>query len=166
MADDLSPADMTAGSPVLDTAALVNKLTLRAVEERHKQFEAGEDWALLDAVDLCARAGVVIPEWAANAFCERYMDWHLFRAKSLDTAFGVTRKKMHVDGRMLREWLRPRVALHVLLRAAKGEAIDETLFGNVGKDLEISGPLAKKVYYDDLAREGYVTVISALLSTR
>lgn len=84
MADDL-----TAGSPILGSPSLGirKKFAALAVELRRKQFEAGEGWALLDAADLCARAGMAMPEWLANAFCERYLDWHLFRAKSLDTAF-------------------------------------------------------------------------------
>jgi hypothetical protein len=151
MADDLSSADLTVGSPTLSTAALVNKLTLRVVEERHKQFGAGEDWALLDAVDFCARAGVVMPEWLAEAFCQRYLDWHLFQAKTLADAFGVARsKREHAKKRADRERLKPRVVLEVLRQRRKDEtlAIDEELFRRVGEVLNISGGQANKIYYD------------------
>lgn len=54
---------------------------------------------------------------------------------------------MHVDERMHREWLRPRVVLQVL-DLAKGAPIDPALFERVGEALEISGALARSVYYD------------------
>jgi hypothetical protein len=128
------------------------KLAALVVEERRKLFEAGQDWALLDAADFCARTGMVMPKWLANAFCERYLDWYLFRAKTLDTAFGVKRGKgMHVDDRMHREWLKPRVVLEVLrLTDPEGEdmAFDERLFACVGKKFGIKKTLANEVYYD------------------
>ena len=95
------------------------KLTSLVLEERRKQFKAGEVWALLDAVDLCARSGTAMPLWLVDAFCERYVQWRLFRVKTLDEAFKVTRKKgTHIEPAARREWLKPRVVLEVMrLRA-------------------------------------------------
>ena len=67
------------------------KLTTKQVEKLRKRFEAGDQTALLDAVDACLRAGLVVPEWAATPFCERYDGYRLLRVKTLDAAFGVQR---------------------------------------------------------------------------
>ena len=61
----------------------VRRLILLVVEERRKQFEAGEEWALLDAVDVCLRTGMPVPLWAATLFasatcggiCSRRKAW-------------------------------------------------------------------------------------------
>jgi hypothetical protein len=131
-------------------AGAPGKLTALMVEERRKQFEAGHDWAPLDAADYCARAGMAMPVWLAQAFCDRYLDWHLFRAKSLDAAFGVKRKKgMHVDDQMHREWLKPRVVLEVLrIQRRKRVPFDEALFARVAKKYGIRKSLANEIYYD------------------
>jgi hypothetical protein len=123
------------------------------VEKRRKQFEAGEEWALLDAVDFCARAGMTMPLWLANAFCERYLDWFLFQVKTLDEAFKVEgdRKGKHIERRARREWLKPRVVLEVLrLHDPEGEnmPLDDVLFERVGETLGCGKTLAKDLYYD------------------
>jgi hypothetical protein len=128
-----------------------NTLTKRWVEACHKRFDAGEAGALLDAIDMCARAGMPMPLWAAEAFCGRYVSWAQFRAQTLDEAFGVMRPKgMHVSGRALREWLRPRVALRVTQLQRAGMPTDEALFEQVAADLgnKIKGPTAKDIYYE------------------
>jgi hypothetical protein len=131
------------------TTNAVRKLTVLAVEERRRQFEAGEDWALLDAVDFCARAGMPMPEWLVQAFCDRYVDWCLFRVKSLDDAFKVKRpKKMKLKARERRERLKPQVVLWVLrLQRERRVPFDEALFERVGKQLGIGKTTANKIYY-------------------
>jgi hypothetical protein len=130
----------------------MSKLTARLIEERHKQFEAGDAAALLDAVDLCARSGTAMPEWLANAFCERYLDWCMLRAKTLDDAFRVKRpKNMRVGDRARRERLKPRVVLAVLrLRRKENLPFGEELFERAGATLKpkITGSLARDVFYD------------------
>lgn len=131
------------------------KLTRLLVKERRKQFEAGEDWALLDAVDFCAHAGMRMPVWLANAFCQRYANWRLFRVRSLDKAFKVERKGARRSERAQREWLKPRVVWQVLRLRTK-MAIDDALFELVGKSLDISSSTARDIYYEAKARREFL----------
>jgi hypothetical protein len=124
------------------------KLSALLVEKCRKQFEEGEAAALLDAVDYCARSAMPLPLWAAQAFCDRYISWVQFRAGTLDEAFGVTRPKgKHTGKRATRERLRPRVVLCVL-KLDEEMPLDEALFERVGAKLEISGSLARTIYYE------------------
>ena len=126
------------------------KLASLMLEERRKQFKAGEEWALLDAVDLCARSGTAMPLWLVDAFCERYVQWRLFRVKTLDEAFEVTRKRgMHIELAARREWLKPRVVLEVMrLRAEHNVPLGDGLFEQVGEKFGISRAAASEIYYD------------------
>jgi hypothetical protein len=126
-----------------------HKLAAAVVEQRRKQFEAGEDWALLDAVDYCLRERMVPPEWGINAFCDRYLKWYLFRAKTLDEAFNVKRPK-HTQIKALarREWLKPRVVYEVLRLRKTGVPFGDELFERVGMTLGIGKTLANDIYYD------------------
>jgi hypothetical protein len=131
----------------------IRKLRALAVERRRQQFEAGEEWALIDAVDLCARGGMAMPAWLADAFKERYLSWRLYRVKTLDEAFGVERPGIHPKRRALREWLRPRIALLMLELHAHGQGmpIDEQIFAEVAAKLNIKGvrgSTVRDIYYE------------------
>ena len=128
----------------------VQRLTPLVVEKLREKFEAGDEGALLNAVDCSARGGIPLPVWAANAFCDRYMRWYRFQVESLDAAFRVQRPKgMHIKDRAYREMLKPRVVLELLrLQSEERTAVDEFLFARIGKRLGISRSLASKVYYD------------------
>jgi hypothetical protein len=134
--------------PSVRTSPGRNTLTKRYVEKCHKRFDADEAEALLDAIDGCARSGMALPLWAAKAFCERYVSWAQFEAGTLDEAFGVRRKGMHVARRNQRERLRLHVALLVIQLHEEGMPIDDVLFDQVGADLGIKGPTAKDIYYE------------------
>ena len=128
----------------------VRRLTPLVVEKLRERFEAGDEGALLDAVDCSARGGIPLAVWAANAFCERYMQWARFQAKSLDASFKVERRKgAHLKDRARREMLKWRVVIELLrLQREKRMPVDEALFARVGKRLGISRSLANKIYYD------------------
>lgn len=126
-----------------------NLISARVIELRHEQFAAGEDWALLDAIDLCIRSGQPVPVWAANAFGKRYLDWRCFRATTLDAAFKVEREGQRLVRRAQREQLKPRVVLEVIrLRRDKNLPLDVRLFERVGGKLGISAGRARAIYYD------------------
>jgi hypothetical protein len=133
------------------------KLTDLAVEKLHEHFTAGDEGALLDAIDFCARAGMAMPVWVVDAYCARYENWRMFRAKTLDAAFKVRRKKkLQLAKAERREWLKPRVVFELLFlqqeRADQGKdplPIDDHLFERVGKKLKISRAQANRLYYVD-----------------
>ena len=129
------------------------KLTERMVEQLRRRYEAREAGALLDAIDFCARAGMPMPLWVAEAFCARFEDWRMFRARSLDAAFGVKRKGTRLPDRQRREWLKPRVVLSAIrLRQRKGKGkplpYDISLFERVGAELKIKASTARDLFYD------------------
>jgi hypothetical protein len=117
------------------------------------QIKAGDGAALLLAIDYCARSGMAMPEWLGLAFPQRYDNWRKFRAKTLDVAFGVTRKKrIRIEQQRVHEELKPHVVYWVRQLQRRGASIDDGLFERVGKKLKIKGALAKRVYYDDPGR--------------
>jgi hypothetical protein len=129
------------------------KLTAQVVEKLRVQFEAGDHAALLEAVDFCARGGMAMPVWLAKEFCQRYEDWRMFRAKSLDQAFGVERRRIRPKNRALWAWLKPSITLRVLELHGEGEAKQPDLFdaGELRKKhrIKISGASVSKLYYAD-----------------
>jgi hypothetical protein len=142
------------GARVLLTQKL-RQLTAAFVERRREQFEAGEEWALIDAVDLCARMGMAMPVWLATAFCERYMSWSVYKVKTLDKAFGVERKGFRVKDRARRERLRPRIVWLILELHADGQGMpmDERIFAKVAKELKkdgikVGGSTVRDIYYE------------------
>jgi hypothetical protein len=133
--------------------------TARIIEIRRKQFIDGHNWALLDAVDLCARTGRPVPLWAVDPFCSRYLSWLHFRAKTLDAAFKVDRPKgMHVGTAARHEMLRSGVVRNVLLlheppRTKGGKLrpavpLDKDLFHRAGKSLGIPGAQVRTIWYE------------------
>jgi hypothetical protein len=48
----------------------VPKITESLIDDRRRRFAAGDKAALLDAIDLCARAGLPMPGWLAEAYCD------------------------------------------------------------------------------------------------
>ena len=151
------------GTPILD-------LTAFFVERHRKLFEAGEEWALIDAVDLCAMGGMAMPTWLAGAFHERYMNWYLYKVKMLDKAFGVERKGFRREDRARREWLRPRIEFRVLQLHAEGMPIDEQLFAVIAaefKKQKIKGAgktTVSNIYYES-QKKSWLRVAGAPLKT-
>jgi hypothetical protein len=128
------------------------KLTAQMVEKLRHQYEAGDRGALLDAIDFCARAGMPMPIWLAEAYCARYEDWSMYRAKSLDEAFGVERKGERIPDRARKERLKPRVVLSALRHRERngiGKPLpyDMALFELVGAELNIKASAAHDLFH-------------------
>jgi hypothetical protein len=129
-----------------DVKVALAKLTALRIDRRRQQFEAGEGWALLDAIDLCGHTGTPLPPWVQQGFAERYRRWLQYDAGSLDEAFSVKRKQNKRQAKV--ERLKSRVAIRVLKLHRNGVPLDEALFDTVGRDLEIAGGTVRKIYYD------------------
>jgi hypothetical protein len=123
------------------------------VERYREQFEAGKGAALLNAVDLCARSGLPLPLWARQAFCDRFLAWASYRAPTLDVAFDVVRPKRAKLGTLARrEAQRACVVREVVDQHQAGAPLDERLFAQAGKALNLSGGAVKSIYYEDASR--------------
>jgi hypothetical protein len=132
---------------------LTAQLAAQMVARCKARYEAGDAAALLDAIDWCARSGLPMPSWLAEAFCERYVRWVKFEG-SLDEVFAVQRPKgKHIQKRARREWLRPRVVMQVTKLNRGGAPLDDGTFelvgtGFSGTGFSVSGGLVKKIYYE------------------
>ncbi len=125
------------------------KLTDLAIEDCRKRFEAGDPKALIEAMDYCARSGTAMPMWLGQAACDRFDKWFRYEVKTLDEAFGVERKGERVSDRKQRLWLQPRVACEVSrLHREENLPIDEALFEQVGKILNIKAGMVRDIYYN------------------
>jgi hypothetical protein len=136
-------AQLIAG-PVVELKTPPGRLTVLMIKKLRKRIKRGDMVALLDAVDLCARSGIPLPTWLATDFCNRFMKWRLFHAKSLDEAFAVTRKRMRIKSRATDEWLKLPITLEVL---SKDAPIGEEMFELVGKKFGVGKTTAKDIYY-------------------
>ena len=88
MAELITTVAPTTGRPPL--IALSPEQAADYVEQKLRpRFEGGDERALLDAVDVCARAGIAMPWWAAEAFSARYTSWQRMQIKTLDDTFRV-----------------------------------------------------------------------------
>ena len=125
----------------------IPKITEPLIDDRRRRFEAGDKAALLDAVDLCARAGLPMPGWLAEAYCAAYAHWAAYRVRSLDEAFGVDRKGRKLADLQQRESLKAVVAVEVN-RLRKVMPTDEHLFEEAGAELNMPVGQVRGIYYD------------------
>ena len=120
------------------------------IDDCRRRFEAGDKTALLDAVDLCARSGLVMPVWLTEAYCAAYTEWATYGVRSLDEAFGVDhiRKNRKLPDLQERKSLKAAVVVEVN-RLRQEMPIDEHLFDRVGAELNIPMGQARDIYYDE-----------------
>jgi hypothetical protein len=121
---------------------------IKQIEQLRKQYEAGDNAALLDAVEFHAYAGIAMPAWVATGYCNRYADWCTFQTRTLDDAFGVSRKGMRLKDHARRERLKRRVIAEVLQLRKEGVPMGGELFERVGATLDIGGSTANDLYYE------------------
>jgi hypothetical protein len=121
-----------------------------SIEILQANFEAGDNRALLTAVAVCARDGMTVPPWAAEAFYARYAEWARFEVRTLDEAFGVKRKGSRLANLAFQEKIKESVILKAYqLHAKDGLPLGDELFDCVGASVrpKISGAAVKKIIY-------------------
>jgi AraC-like DNA-binding protein len=115
-----------------------------------KRYESGHPAAVLDAVDICLRSGQRVPLWAAQPFCDRYLDWAAGRSRTLDDAFGVvplTQRKFATRRR--HDGLRLKIVYRVLrLHKQEHKPIGAVTFATVAQELNVSESTVRRIYYD------------------
>ena len=116
-------SDMTPKAPIFQYGAV---LQVRALKPA---IEGGSGFAVMEAVAICAGAGLVMPSWLAVAFRSRYLAVVHYKAKgwSDDRSFGEANPKgTHVGkerryrllGLRIRTFVRAQLDANVPLRAA------------------------------------------------
>jgi len=128
-------------------ARALNRAYLAGFEKRYKK---GHNNALLDVVDGCLRTGRKVPLWAAQLFCDCYLDFADGRVQTLNQAFGIpptTNRKF--ETRKKHNRLRPKVVYRIVqLHTIENMAIDGELFAKVGRELGTSASTVSRLYYD------------------
>jgi hypothetical protein len=105
----------------------------------HESFDRGDKLALLEAIDLCGRAGL-LPLWVGNAFAAALSAYRRYQAPTLDQAFGVERPTgEHFEKRRERERLREWILLRVYsLHYQEAAPFDMGTFARVAKEIKKS----------------------------
>ena len=124
-------------------------LALRQLIEAD-QSDSG--FAVLKAVSLCAKNGLVMPDWLATAFMIRFRAVAEFEALSWDSplSFGRPyRKGVSVSAGRKKYKYQWQVYLIVksILREEPKTPIDKSLFERVGKPLGLGATLTEEYYY-------------------
>jgi len=116
-------------------------------------YKAGNKRALIIMIGACGLKGWRIPKWVTDIIMGADNYAACGELKSWDEVFG--KPPTLKQARRVRDWDNKHRVLHKVLKAgAKGESIDDLLFGRVGKKLGIGGKT--KVLYglarDELSR--------------
>jgi putative component of toxin-antitoxin plasmid stabilization module len=129
----------------------LNRAYLAGFEKRYKK---GHKVALLDLIDGCLRTGRKVPLWAAQLFCDCYLDFASGLVQTLDQAFGIpptTSRKF--EARRTHNQLRPKAVYRVMqLSLIENMSMGEALFGQVARELRTSEGTVRRVYYDKASK--------------
>jgi hypothetical protein len=121
------------------------------LDDLRQRFEAGDRNALIQAIRRCFQCGVVAPEWVVTAFFRATNKWYQMDAKSLDDALGVAWPKgKSVAAAKKRRRLKFAVFNEINKARARGRAVDEELYQEIGRQFGIGKTLVK--VYDHAAR--------------
>jgi hypothetical protein len=124
---------------------------LRTLDRLERQLAAGDEGALLEAIAVCARHALVIPEWAACAFLEAWRRVIHFETDSWDVAFGRPHPRgMHLARAQQRWLLRYQVwnRIHDLRTSSDKIGLGDELFDQVGEEFGIHKTLCSQLYYE------------------
>lgn len=116
-----------------------------------ERFDGGEKWALMQAIDVCARKRWALPDWAALAYISAFEKIQSADAKSWDEVFGRGYKKgTNFNALSKKIKLRCDVFEHArdLIESEPTTPIDNEFFVRIGKKFNIGKTLASKYYYE------------------
>lgn len=122
---------------------------LKQIANLKEAYDAGDGFAVLDAVAQCALRELVMPEWVLHAYLGRYRMVTHYKVKTFDEAFGSCLPK----GAKLWAHRQRREKGILAYQAVKrlheqGEPIDESLFKKAGKKLGLGGSKVRDYYYE------------------
>jgi hypothetical protein len=118
------------------------------LEAHHKRFLANEPVALLDALEICATMQVPMPQWAADGYVRRFLRWTEFDAATLDEAFGVTRKGVHLAASRRRQAQSYGILREIARLQHEGVPTGDRLFERAAKSVGVNAKMVRKIYYD------------------
>lgn len=128
-------------------------VALNEIEQLRRQFEMGDEFALLQAVAKCAQHGLLMPPWLSEKYLQQYRKVVHAHVGTWDEAFGRPYPKgKHIAKLRQRRDLRFVVynEIRARLHAAPETAIDDALFESVGSNFQIKKTLCNELYYEAL----------------
>jgi hypothetical protein len=144
------------GDPTSPSSPVDQWLALHDIDALKRRYDAGEAFALLHAIKLCAAHELVMPDWLARAYLDKLRTVTHYEVRPLDQAFGsYLPKGSKLSAHRSRIVKGPRVWLEVTRRNAGGEPIDEQLFANIGNEFGHSASIVRDYYYFWKSRLGF-----------
>ena len=124
----------------------------KLLEQKYKDYESGDNFALLEAVEICALSNLKLPEWVADGFIENFQKLKQLEVKSLDDAFNFhLTKGMHTKSYKAKK--RQDLLVFVACLEASGNGLpltrrtpNESAFDSVSEQFPISASQAEKIY--------------------
>jgi hypothetical protein len=114
-------------------------------------FETGDKFALLTAINTCARHDLVLPDWVSKKFRRAYMKVIQLKAGSWDDVFGSPyggkfKTKNRQDQARRRREARIPIFLEIIKLSRSGTPIDDDLFAEVGKRHGVGKTVCNQLY--------------------
>ena len=121
------------------------------LEEHQKLYDGGNKVSLFNALCLCARHELPMPDWLGHAYRKGHRRWAAYDAASLDEAFDVQLpKNARINTLRRNRMLRIQIPLMVKdYHNNQNRVIDQSLFEDIGKELGVSGSTARDLYYEN-----------------
>jgi hypothetical protein len=131
------------------------QLVYKLLELYRRRFEAGDREAGLRALRVFHEV-FLSPAWLAEMVCRAISDWLVYRAPTLDEAFGVPKrpgtkkgKGKRAQQRRERERLRSAIVFELVrLQQQEKAPMDNRTFERVGEKINKSPGYVSRVYYE------------------
>lgn len=131
-------------------------MAFRDLDDCQSNYQASNNGCeILRGVKICATSDIVLPDWLADAFCNRYYEVVSRSVDSWDKAFGKPFPKGKHLNAMRKEWnlsIRVYNEIRSILLALPDTPIDKSLFERVGAQFGLGATLAEEYYYSILKR--------------
>jgi hypothetical protein len=120
---------------------------------------------LLIAIDFCLRTGRRVPPHLATEFCSRLVEFWTYRAKSLDQAFGVSRKGKHLGKERQYHALVIPITARIEQRHRSGQPIDIRMREAVANEFRLTYSRVKDIYERGLKELPWIAALLKTLET-
>jgi hypothetical protein len=112
------------------------------------QYLEGDAEALLTALSLCTcLEDSPMPYWVADAVNQALTNYQKFEIKTLDEAFGITRKGVQMEKKRRKPDEENAVAGEAFRLKRHGTPISDELFEIIGEKLNMSASKVSRLYY-------------------
>jgi hypothetical protein len=141
-------AEQSGGTDTGDAQTAFVRVSQEFLENCRSRFEAGDNFAVLDAMAYCVRQYADVPHWLRAGFISKCDRLRKDKAFTLEEAFGPRFPK-NAKLTALTERHKYGLVMYYIIekRRANGSPIDEGLFDLVADDLGLSMSKVRRYYY-------------------